>query len=115
MANISADKESIAAFCGKHGIRRLALFGSVLLSDFRPTSDLDVLDEFEPEYVPSPFGIARLERELSALFDGRKVDLRTSEDLSRYFRQSVIEAAEVQYAQGRFHSPAANAKTSVRV
>jgi hypothetical protein len=58
MANISADKESIAAFCRKHGIRSLALFGSVLLSDFHPTSDLDVLVEFEPEYVPSLFGIA---------------------------------------------------------
>ena len=110
MANISADKESIAAFCRKHGIRSLALFGSVLLSDFHPTSDLDVLDEFEPEYVPSLFGIARLERELSALFGGRKVDLRTPEDLSRYFRQSVIEVAEVQYALGRFHSPAAHAR-----
>lgn len=100
MANISADKESIAVFCKKHGIRRLALFGSVLHQDFRPDSDVDVLVEFEPEDVPSLFGIARMERELSALFGGRKVDLRTPEDLSRYFRQSVIEEAEVQYAQG---------------
>ena len=30
----------------------------------------------------------------------RKVDLRTPEDLSRYFRQEVLDTAEVQYAQG---------------
>jgi hypothetical protein len=46
------------------------------------------------------FGIARMERELSALLGGRKVDLRTPEDLSRYFRQSVLAEAELQYAQG---------------
>jgi predicted nucleotidyltransferase len=44
--------------------------------------------------------MARMERELSALFGGRKVDLRTPEDLSRYFRQDVLNEAEVQYAQG---------------
>jgi predicted nucleotidyltransferase len=30
----------------------------------------------------------------------RKVDLRTPDDLSRYFRQEVVQNAEVQYAQG---------------
>jgi len=59
-----------------------------------------VLVEFEPERTPSLLGIARLERELSPFFGGRKVDLRTREDLSRYFRQKIIEEAEVQYAQG---------------
>lgn len=100
MAQIPLDKEKIAAFCQKHRIRRLALFGSVLRTDFRPESDVDVLVEFEPGSVPGLFGIARMERELTALLGGRKVDLRTPEDLSRYFRESVIEEAEVQYAQG---------------
>ena len=45
-------------------------------------------------------GMARLERELSTLMGGRKVDLRTPEDLSHYFRQSVLNEAEVQYVQG---------------
>jgi hypothetical protein len=100
MASISMDKEQIAAFCRKHRIRRLALFGSVLRQDFPPDSDVDVLVEFEPGSVPGLFGIARMERELSALLGGRKVDLRTPEDLSRYFRQSVLAEAELQYAQG---------------
>ncbi|MGA1844891.1 MAG: nucleotidyltransferase family protein, partial [bacterium] len=59
-----------------------------------------VLVEFEPEHTPGLFGIARLERELSDIFGGRKVDLRTAEDLSRYFRQDVLQEAELQYAQG---------------
>jgi predicted nucleotidyltransferase len=100
MASISVDKEQIAGFCRKHRIRRLALFGSVLRQDFPPDSDVDVLVEFEPGSVPGLFGIARMERELSTLLGGRKVDLRTPEDLSRYFRQSVLAEAELQYAQG---------------
>jgi hypothetical protein len=44
------------------------------------------------------FGLARIERELTAVI-GRQVDVRTPNDLSRYFRQTVIEQAEVHYAQ----------------
>ncbi len=100
MAQIPVDKAKITAFCRKHHIRRLALFGSVLRADFRPDSDVDVLVEFEPGSAPGLFGIARMERELTALLGGRKVDLRTPEDLSRYFRQNVLAEAEMQYAQG---------------
>ena len=93
-------KDRLAAFCRERHIRRLAIFGSALRSDFRSDSDIDLLVEFEPDHIPGLFGIARLERELSGLFAGHKVDLRTPEDLSRYFRQRVIEEAEVQYARG---------------
>jgi len=98
--SVTLPKEQIAAFCRLHHIRRLAVFGSALRADFNEHSDIDVLVEFEPEHIPSLFGIARMERELSTLLDGRKVDLRTPEDLSRYFRQDVLNEAEVQYAQG---------------
>ena len=93
-------KEQIADFCRRRHIRRLAIFGSALRSDFNESSDIDILVEFEPEHSPGLFGMARMERELSALLGGRKVDLRTPEDLSRYFRQEVLNEAEVQYAQG---------------
>ncbi len=98
--NLSVSRERIAAFCREHGIRRLAVFGSALGQDFGPESDVDVLVEFAPDRIPGLLGIARLERELSPVFGGRKVDLRTPEDLSRYFRQGVIGEAEVQYTQG---------------
>ena len=101
MARIEVDEKRIAAFCREHQIRRLALFGSALRDDFRPESDVDVLVEFDPGFAPGLLRIASMERELSPAFGGRKVDLRTPEDLSRYFRQSVLDQAEVYYAESR--------------
>jgi len=88
---------TLAEFCRRNHIARLALFGSVLRNDFRPDSDIDVLVEFEPSHVPG-FAIVAMENELSRLA-GRKVDLRTPRDLSRYFREHVIREAEVRYAK----------------
>ena len=97
---LSIPKNELAAFCRAHGIRRLAIFGSALRADFGAESDIDVLVEFAPDRIPGLLGVAGMEIELSALFGGRKVDLRTPEDLSRYFRQEVLDMAEVQYAHG---------------
>ncbi|PYV17444.1 MAG: nucleotidyltransferase [Acidobacteria bacterium] len=91
------DKEKIAEFCRHRHIRRLALFGSVLRDDFGPESDIDILVEFERGHVPGFFGLFKLEREFSLLFGVWKVDLRTPEDLSRYFRNEA--QAVVQYAR----------------
>jgi predicted nucleotidyltransferase len=97
---LSIPGERLAWFCRERGIRRLAIFGSALRPNFGPDSDIDVLVEFEPGRTPGLLGMARMERELSVLVGERKVDLRTPEDLSRYFRQKVLEEAEVQYAKG---------------
>lgn len=94
---IPIDKATFAAFCKKHHIRKLALFGSVLRDDFRDDSDVDVLVEFDPDHIPGLIGLSAMERELSGLF-GRKADMRTAEDLSRYFRDEVVRNALVQYA-----------------
>jgi len=91
--------ETLAEFCRQWHIRRLSLFGSALRADFGPDSDIDLLVEFEPDHTPSLFEVARMERELSGKLGGRKVDLRTAEDLSRYFRKQVQREAKVQYAQ----------------
>lgn len=96
-ARIPIDRKKITAFCQQHHIRRLALFGSVLRDDFRPNSDVDVLVEFEPGYVPGLTFFA-MERELSELL-GRTVDLNTPGFLSRYFRDQVLAEAETQYVQ----------------
>ena len=95
---IPVSRGRLASFCRANGIARLAIFGSALRPDFRPDSDVDVLVEFEPGRIPGLLGIAGMELELSEMF-GRKVDLRTPEDLSRYFRQAVLDEAQVQYAQ----------------
>ncbi len=64
--NIALPKDEIAAFCRRHHIRKLALFGSVLRDDFRPDSDVDVLVEFEPEARVGFFEFVEIEDELSA-------------------------------------------------
>jgi uncharacterized protein len=94
---IALDREQIAAFCRRNQIRKLSLFGSVLRDDFGPDSDVDVLIEFEPGAVAGLFKMAAMEAELGRLI-GRQVDLRTPEDLSRYFRAVVLAEAVVQYA-----------------
>jgi predicted nucleotidyltransferase len=93
-------REKIREFCHQNHIVRLSLFGSVLTPDFGPESDIDVLVEFEPGKSPGFLRLAELEEELSGLFGGRKVDIRTPQDLSRYFRDEVVASAEVQYAAG---------------
>ena len=97
--NIVVPKERIADFCKRHHIRKLSFFGSVLRDDFRPESDVDVLVEFEPGQVVGLIRLAGIELELSEILR-RKVDLRTPADLSRYFREEVLQSSEVQYAQG---------------
>ncbi len=89
----------LATFCRENHIRRLALFGSVLGEQFGPESDIDVLVEFEPGQPIGLLKVARMERELSERL-GRKVDLRTAPELSRYFRDEVIRQAQVCYAAG---------------
>jgi predicted nucleotidyltransferase len=95
---VAVDRSTIAAFCRRHHIRKLALFGSVLRDDFRPDSDVDVLVEFEPGHVPG-LAFFAMQRELSEIL-GRKVDLNTPQCLSRYYRDEVLAEAEVQYAEG---------------
>lgn len=94
---IPVPRGQIASFCRANGIARLAVFDSALRSDFRPDSDIDLLVEFEAGRTPGLLKIAGMELELSRMF-GRTVDLHTPEDLSRYFRQAVLDEAQVQYA-----------------
>lgn len=96
---VAIPQEKISSFCKKHHIRRLSLFGSVLRDDFRADSDVDVLVEFDPAHTPGFIRLAGIEFELGEIL-GRKVDIRTAQDLSRYFRQEVLNSAEVQYAEG---------------
>jgi predicted nucleotidyltransferase len=91
--NIS--ERQLTLFCRQHHIRKLSLFGSVLREDFHYDSDIDILVEFESGHVPG-FAIITMENELSKIL-GRKVDIRTPADLSRYFRAKVVKEAKVKY------------------
>ncbi len=94
-ARIPIDREGLAALCGRHHIRRLSLFGSVLRDDFRPDSDVDVLVEFIPGRTPGLAFLA-IEEEIAGLI-GRRVDLHTPASLSRYIRDEVLAEAEEQF------------------
>ncbi len=97
---ISLERDVIEEFCARNAIARLSLFGSVLRDDFRINSDIDILVEFQPDRVPGLFGMAGLELELSQLL-GRKVDLRTPAELSRHFRDAILDEAVPQYDASR--------------
>jgi len=96
-SNLKIPQKKLAEFCKRHHIKKLSLFGSVLRDDFRPDSDIDFIVEFEEGHTPGFFTIYDMENELSGLFAGRKIDLRTSDDLSRYFRNEVLRRSEVCY------------------
>ena len=92
---IAIPQEEIATFCRRHHIRRLALFGSILRSDFGPNSDVDVLVDFEPGHTPG-LAFFGMQDELSCLLH-RNVDMHTPASLSKYFRDDVLAEAQVQY------------------
>ena len=89
-------RERLIEFCRRNHILRLSLFGSAVSGQLRPDSDIDLLVEFEPDRTPGLFSIVKMEMELSEAL-GRKVDMRTAEDLSQYFRDEVVENAKLQY------------------
>jgi uncharacterized protein len=93
---IEVPRAEIERFCERNHVRKLSLFGSILTERFRPDSDVDVLVEFERDAGVTYLDLARMEQELSAMI-GRKVDLRTPQELSRYFRQRVLTEAVLRY------------------
>jgi uncharacterized protein len=90
------DHNAVRAFCQRHRIARLALFGSALRDDFGPDSDVDVLVEFHPGCVPG-LSFVSMERELSGLLEGRRVDLVTPKFLNVRIREQVLREAEPLY------------------
>ena len=100
---LEISKTWIAKFCQAHHIVKLALFGSVLSDHFTEASDIDILVEFDPQHIPGLFGIVEMKEELSKTL-GREIDLRTPEDISKLFRNDVIEQSYLLYGQERFKS-----------
>lgn len=99
VTHVEIPEAEIAKICQRNGIRKLALFGSVLTSRFSESSDIDVLVEFQPDAHVGFFRLADIEDELSRLLGGRRVDLRTPMDLSRHFREQVVRDALAVYAE----------------
>ena len=94
---VPIDQKQLEAFCRRHRILRLALFGSVLRADFTSQSDVNVLVEFETGRTPGFFRLFDMQDELSGILGGRRVDLRTPDDLSPYFRDEIVRTARPVY------------------
>jgi predicted nucleotidyltransferase len=94
--NILIRQELLTEFCERRPIQRLALLGSVLRGEFSDESDIDFLVEFLPDAHIDLFDMVEMESELTDIM-GRPVDLRTSAELSRYFRQDVLNSAQTIY------------------
>lgn len=90
---LSIPSEALGEICRRHGVLRLSFFGSVLRADFGPTSDLDVLVEFDPHARVTLFTLARLENELSDLL-GRRADVHEPSALSPYLRDRILATTE---------------------
>ena len=91
-------KRRLAAFCRRHHIKRLGVFGSAARGDATEASDVDVLVEFEKDAQASLFDMVEMRDELATLF-GRKVDLATPAILENpYRRQSILKDLRELYA-----------------
>lgn len=97
--NIIVPKQEIALICQKWNIQKLSLFGSVLRDDFTPTSDIDILIEFQTGKTIGFLKLHQLEQELSKIFDGRAIDLVTLKSINHRLRDRILAEAEVCYAE----------------
>ena len=95
---LSLPLDAIRDYCAGQPIRRLSLFGSTLRGERDADSDVDFLVEYVPDAPVGLLTMAGQELELGEIV-GQRVDLRTAEDLSRYFREEVVESAQLIYEQ----------------
>jgi len=93
---VSLPLEDIREYCSRQPILRLSLFGSALRGELTADSDIDLLVEYVPGARIGLLAMSGQEIALSDIIE-RPVDLRTPQDLSRYFRQEVIDSAQMIY------------------
>jgi len=96
---ISLPYSTIAEFCQKHHIVKMALFGSVLHDTFHADSDIDVLVEFAPNTIIG-YKITHIQNELSDLL-GYPVDLITFTSLRESTRPYILADAQIIYESTR--------------
>ncbi|MDX2239988.1 MAG: nucleotidyltransferase family protein [Leptolyngbyaceae cyanobacterium bins.302] len=93
--------EQIKFFCERWQITEIALFGSILRSDFHPDSDIDVLVTFAPHAQRGLSETLQMKDELQGIL-GRKVDFLVKKAIERgenwLRRKNILESAQVIYA-----------------
>ena len=98
MVCVDLPQDRIRQYCVGKPIKRLSLFGSAARNDLRSDSDIDLLVEYFPDAPVGYFTMAQHMLDFSEIF-GRRVDLATPDSLSPYIRQTVLDSAELLYAQ----------------
>ena len=89
----------LAQLARRYRIKQLALFGSAARGELTPSSDVDLLVEFEQGEAPSLGGMTAINNAFSSLFGGRKVDIATPAILNNPYRRREIEKdMELLYA-----------------
>jgi uncharacterized protein len=84
-------QEHINALCHRYGVARMRLFGSMVAGSATEQSDVDVMLEFAPGHAPSAFALIDLQDALSAVFQGRRVDIAFPGVLNNPYRRRAIE------------------------
>jgi hypothetical protein len=74
------------------GVRRAALFGSVVRGENRPGSDIDIMVEIDPDAHITVFDYVGLKEYIADLFDG-PVDVVSRDGLKTYLRPTVMADA----------------------
>jgi predicted nucleotidyltransferase len=88
--NIHFPEDRIRAFCRRHGVARLSLFGGILRD--RVGNGVDVLVEFPPRTERDFAALLRMQAELSEMI-GHGVNLRTPMELPARLRRGALEEA----------------------
>jgi predicted nucleotidyltransferase len=96
MSRFANHEKAISELAERYQVSRLSLFGSVQRGDETIDSDIDLLVEFKAGSRIGYFTLAQMQDELSSLLE-LPVDLRTPAELSRYFREQVVQSAEAIY------------------
>lgn len=91
------EPQVVSAFCRKHNIRRLSVFGSAARGELQPSSDIDFLVEYDPSHRPGLVELQQIQDELSELCQGRPVDLVNPKYLNPRLRDRILGEAVLQY------------------
>lgn len=97
---IDLSQDQITEFCRHWKIQEFYFFGSVLRSDFRSDSDIDVMVSFAPDAHWGLLALVQMKEELEKIFD-RNVDLLTKKSIEQsenwIRRKEILSTAQMIY------------------
>ncbi|MBN2043446.1 MAG: nucleotidyltransferase domain-containing protein [Anaerolineales bacterium] len=95
--------EEVTEFCQRWKIKRLELFGSALDDNLSPSSDIDLLVQFDEDFSRTLTDQIQMQEELEIIFD-REVDFIVRETIERspnpYKRNNILKNTRELYDSG---------------